>query len=143
MQQIQTCDRRKCNDRRAERAVSNWRRIRNQGKSRRSERRKSQPYQDSAGHRHWRTEARGTFKEGAKRECNEQQLEAAVFGDTGDAVLEDLEVALVLGELVKKNDIQNNPADRQQSEAGAIHGRPARHPGRHAINKDRNDQCRG
>ena len=55
-------------------------------------RRKADPDQDRAGHRYGCAETGGSFKKRTEGERDQEELQAAIFRDVGDAVLQDLEV---------------------------------------------------
>lgn len=55
-----------------------------------------------------------------KCKSDQQQLQATVFGDAGDGILQYFETAILLGELMQKYDVQHNPADRQQAREPSV-----------------------
>ena len=57
--------------------------------------------------------------------------------------LQHVERALLVGELVEEDDVEDDPADRQQAEAGAVDGGHARHACRHAEGEDGDDERGG
>ena len=65
-------------------------------------------------------------KKAPKAEGDQQQLQAPVRGDVRDAVLQHLERAVLLGQPVQEDDVEHDPADRQQAEGGAVAARPGR-----------------
>ena len=65
-------------------------------------------------------EAGGAFKEGAEGEGDEEELQAAVVGDVGEAFLEGDELAGLDREVVEKDDGENDPADGEEAVAGAV-----------------------
>jgi len=83
-------------------------------------------------------EARCAFKERAKAERHQQQLQAAVFGDARDGALQDLERPVQGGEPVQEDDVEDDPADREQAGNDAKARRLARHGSRHAKHERRN-----
>ena len=50
--------------------------------------------------------------------------------------LQDVELALLVGQLVEEDDVEDDPSDRHQAEAGAVDGGHAGHAGRHAEGED-------
>ena len=71
----------RADDGRAERPEGHGRRVGDQRQAGGRERREAEPDQDRAGHGDRGAEAAGALEEGAEREGDEQQLEAAVGGD--------------------------------------------------------------
>ncbi|MPM20589.1 hypothetical protein SDC9_67020 [bioreactor metagenome] len=124
----------------AQRAEGHGRGVGDQRKARRRQRREAQTDQDRRRHRHRRAKARSAFKESAKAEGDQQQLDAAVFGNARERILQHLEATVLLGELMQKDDVQHNPADRQQAREATEQRRPPRHVGRHAVGKNRHHQ---
>jgi hypothetical protein len=92
--------------------------------------------QDRAGDRDRRAEAGGALEERAEAKGDQEQLQATVIGDAADAVLEHLEQAEFLRELVEEDDVEDDPTDRQKPEGGAEERRFAGHFGRHAEYED-------
>src|SRR5579871_1382406 len=135
IQQRQPRHGRKCKDRGAERPIRDRRGVRYQGQPRGGERREAESNQDRAGHGHRRPETSGSFEKRTEAERDQEQLKAPVFGDSRDAVLQDLEQAQTFGEPVEENDVEDDPADRQEAERGAKQGSFACHGGRHAENE--------
>ena len=118
-------------DRRAERAVGNRRGVGDQRKAGGRERREAEPDQDRAGDGDRRAEARCAFEEGAEGKRDQQKLQAAIRGDAADRGLQRLERALLDRQPVQKDDVENDPADREEAGDRAEHGR-ARARGRPA-----------
>ena len=77
------------------------------------ERGEPEPYEDGRGHGHRRPEAGRALEEGPEGEGDQQQLQPAIFGDPGDRVLQDPEAAVLLGQLVEEDDVEDDPADRR------------------------------
>ncbi len=128
---------RQSGDRCAERAVSDRRGIGDERKARGRERREAEPDQDRAGHRHRRAEAGRALEERAERECDQQQLQAAVIGDAADGCLQRLEGAFRHREPVEKDDVEDDPADREEAGHRAEHGCAQRHARGHGEDEDR------
>jgi hypothetical protein len=76
----------------------------------------------------------------APKEGNQQQLDAAVFGDAGKRILQHLEAAVLLGQLMQEDDVQHNPANGQQAGEAAEQGGTPRHFAGHVVDKDCNQQ---
>ena len=68
-------------------------------------------------------EARSAFKERAEGKGDEEQLEAAVVGDVGEAFLQCDEGAGFDGEVVEEDDGEDDPADGEEAVSSAIGGR--------------------
>ena len=64
-------------------------------------------------------------KNAPEGEGDEQELKAAVAGDPGQAGLEDGEMAFLRGQGVEEDDVQDDPADREEPVGGAENGRGA------------------
>ena len=82
------------------------------------------------------------LEERAEREGNEQQLDPPVIREVADRSLQALEVALIVGQIVEENDVEDDPADRQQPEGRAIGRGHARHMRRHAEAEDSDGERR-
>ena len=63
-------------------------------------------------------------------------MQSSVVGDAGERVLQDLEAAILLGQLLQEDDVEHDPADGHQAGQPAVQCRRARHFSRHAIGKD-------
>ena len=98
---------------RADRSESHRRGIRDQAKTRRRKRRKTDSDQNCPGDGDRCTESCCSLKKSAESKGDQQKLQPAIFRDGGDAVLQDLEVTFLQGQLVKKDHVQDNPTDRQ------------------------------
>ena len=141
VQQIEARDCGKRDDRRAERAVGNRCSVGDQRQAGRGERRETEPNENCRGDGHRSAEARGAFKERAEAERDQQQLQAAIRRDVGDRVPKYLERTALFGQPVQEDDVENDPADRQESEQRAIDGSHPCHFRRHPVGEDRDDQC--
>ena len=102
----------------------------------RGERGESQADEDRGCNRDWRAEAGRAFEERAEREGDEQELETPVAGDAGQAVLHDLEVALLAGQVVEEDDVEDDPADGEEAVGRAQPRRPRGHARGHAEGED-------
>jgi hypothetical protein len=80
------------------------------------------------------------LEERPEREGDEQQLQSPVRRDAGNRVAQDIELPRPLGEPVKEDHVQDNPADRQQPEGGTVGRRRAGHGCGHSEADDRHDQ---
>ena len=128
-------------DWRAQRAKSDRCCVGDQAQARCGERRKAQADQDRRRHGDWRAKTSCPFKECTEGKGYQQQLQAPVFGDAGNRVLQDLEAAVLLGQLMQEDDVQHNPADRQQARQAAKECCIASDASGHAVSKNRNRQC--
>ena len=113
----------------------------NQRQARGRQRRKTQSDQNCCSHSHRRTETGCAFKECAEGKRDQQQLQAAVFGDTGDRVLQNFEAAVLFSQLVQENDVEHNPTNGQQTGETAEYGCIRCHTDRHAVSENGNSQC--
>ena len=68
------------------------------------------------------SEARCSFEEGAERERDQEKLEAAVWGDADETVLQLRESAGADGELIQEENREDDPADGEESVADAETG---------------------
>jgi len=84
---------------------------------------KTKTDQDCASYRDRCTEARCALEESTERECNQQQLKAAIFGDATDGGLQRLKHPLLDRQPVKKDDVEYDPADREEAGDSAQHRR--------------------
>ena len=82
-------------------------------------------------------------KERAQREGDQQQLQAAVGRDAGQALLERDEVAGLAGEIVKIDDGKNDPADGKEAVACAIRGGSEGETHRHVEDDDGGEKSGG
>src|SRR5439155_18647600 len=96
--------------------------------------------QDRRGDRDRRPETRCAFKERAKAKRHEQQLQAAIGCDAGDAFLQHVEETGLVGEDVHEDHVEHDPANREQSEQRSIERRLSSHFGWHAEREDRDRQ---
>ena len=129
-------------DRRAERAVRDRRRVGDQREPRRGERREAEADQDRRRHGDRRAEPGRSLEERAVGERDQEQLQAPVLRDVGDRVFLDLAGAALVGKLVQEDDVEDDPADRQQTGEAAEHRRLACHLDRHSVGKDGHHQRR-
>ncbi len=83
---------------------------------------------------------RRALEERAETERHDQQLQAAILGDVRDALAQHVEQAALVRQLVEKDDVDDDPADRQQAIGRAVRGTGHRHRRRHAERADRDDQ---
>src|SRR4029079_5804530 len=80
-------------------------------------------HQDGSSHRHWCPETRCAFKESSKRKCNQDNLNTRIRRECSQAVPQYIEETFLHRELVKKDQVQNNPANGKQSISRAINRR--------------------
>ena len=80
----------------------------------------SQAHQHGRGNGHGGAEPGGAFNEGPEGKGNEQGLEAAVIGDAGQGVLDDLEVAAFHRHVVHPNGRHDDPDDGEDAEGHPI-----------------------
>ena len=81
-------------------------------------------------------------KNAPKLKAMKQQLQATIVGDVTDAALENFELALLVGELVEKDHVENDPADRPQAVAGTVDRCHQSHADRHAEDEDGDQEGR-
>ena len=103
------------------------------------ERREAETDQNRAGDGDRRTEAGGAFKERAERKRDQQQLQAPVLGDAADGALQQFEPAGRNRDAVEKDDVQHDPADREEAGDDAEQRGADRHVGRHREDEDRDE----
>ena len=130
-------------DRRAEGAIGDRRRVRDQGQAGGGERREAETDQDGGRHRDRRPEPRGAFEKCAEREGNQQQLQAPVGRDAADRPLQDRESAGRDGQPVHEDDVEHNPADREKPDQRAEESGTQRQPPRHREQQHRDEDRRG
>ncbi len=140
LMQVEAGDGGERDDRRAEGAECDWGGVGDQRQARRCQRREAEPDQHRRRDRDGRAEPGRAFEKGAQAKRDEQELEAAVVADGADGPLKDGEFALLARELIQENDVENDPADGQQSEGRAVSGSQTRHVRRHSVGKDRNQE---
>ena len=128
-------------DRRTQRAVGHRRSVGDQRQARSLQRTEAQPDEQRGGHGHGSAESGRALKERAKAESDEQQLQAPVLGDAGQALLQHLEAAALHRELVHEDDVQHDPADGEEAVSRAQHGGCTRHARRHVETEDGNQQA--
>jgi hypothetical protein len=123
-------------DRRAEGAEGDRGRIGDEREAGGRERREAEPDQDRAGDRNRSAEAGRALEKGAEGEGDKQQLQAAVVGDAADRDLQRLERALLDCQPIEKDDVEDDPADREEAGHHAEHRRAQRQSGRHGEDND-------
>ena len=70
-------------------------------------------------------------KNAPKAECDEQQLQPLIARDGGDAAAQNREQAALVRQLIEKDDVEHDPADREEAVGHAETGRGERHRRRH------------
>ena len=131
-QQIESGHRGEHHDRRTQRAIRHRRGIGDQREARGGERLEAQAHHDRRGDGDRRAETGGAFEERAEAERHQQQLQPAIVRDPGDALLQHVEEPGVGRQLIHEDDIEHDPADRQQPEQRAQQRRLAGHLRGHA-----------
>mgnify|MGYP000362506239 CR=1 FL=1 len=146
IKEIEAGERGEGDQRRAERPERNRGGVADQREFRGFERTETEPDHERAGDRDRRAEAGGALDEGAERKRDQQRLNAPVARDTGDLFLKDGELAGFNGELVDEDRVEDQPADGQQAEGGAIAGGREGERGGHTVGEDRGrereEECR-
>ena len=138
----ETSDLGESDDRGAQCAEGYWRCVCDQRQAGSLQRSESEPDQQSRSHRHGRAEAGRALKECSKAEGDEEQLQATILRDAGQAVLQDVELSGFNRELVHKNNVQHDPADREEAVTGAVNRRRSGKTGWHMKDKDGGEQGR-
>ena len=123
-------------DRCAEGAIGDRRGIGNQRQAGGGERREAEADQDRGGHRDGCPKARGALEERAERECDQQQLQAAVGRDAADRPLQDRKGAGRDGQPVHEDDVEDDPADREEARDRAENGGADRQAPGHREQQD-------
>ena len=109
-------------NRRADGAVRDRRRVGDQRQAGGIERREAEAHQECGGDRHRRAEAGSAFDEGAERERDEQRLNAPIGGQARDRTLDDLELSGLDGQVIEEDRVEDDPADGEQTVGRAVHG---------------------
>ena len=100
----------------------------------------AEPHQHGGGNGHRRAEARRPFDEATEGISDEQRLQAAVIGEPGQRVLDDLEFAGLHGHVVHPHRRDHDPDDGEQPEGGAVERGTDRQGNRHIPHRHRDDQ---
>ncbi len=79
------------------------------------ERGESQPDEQGGADGHRRAKTRRSLDERAKGKRHQQRLNAAIARQPTDRGLDDFKLAGVNGQVIKKDRVQNDPADRQEA----------------------------
>ncbi len=87
-------------------------------------------------------ETGGPFEESTEAEGNQQQLQTSIVSDARQGILQHFERTVLGGQPVQEDDVEHDPADRQQTVGGAVECGRACHVRRHAKGEDRNQQGR-
>ena len=111
-----------------------------QGEPRGLERPEAQADENGAAYGHRGAEARCALKKRPKREGDQEQLQAAIVGDVGEAFLEGDEMSRLHGEVVEEDNGQNNPADGEDTVSRAVCSGGERQPDRHVKDSHGNRQ---
>ena len=100
-----------------------------------------QAHQHGRGDGHRGAEPGGAFDEGPEGKGDEQGLEAAVIGDAGQGVLDDLEVAALHRHVVDPDGGDHDPDDGEDAEGRPIQRRGNGVAHRHAPDDDGQQYC--
>ena len=102
--------------------------------------------QDRGADRHRRAEPGDALEQGAKAECDQESLEAAVLSEAGERAFDDVEVPAGDSQVVEHDRVEHDPADRPEPKGHAFGGGSDRDTGRHAPrdhSQQRGDRERG
>src|SRR5262249_20673486 len=100
------------------------------------ERTETEPDEQCGGDGDGSAESGGSFKERSEAERDEDELKPAIPRYVHKALLKNLEESSVAGELVHEDDIENDPADGEETVAGAEDGSLCCHASGHAEHPD-------
>ena len=75
---------------------------------------------ESASDRNRGAKPRRSFDKSAEAECNQENLQATVGGNSSDRFLHDFELTGFNGDVVKKNCCQHDPGNLQQAKGDTI-----------------------
>ena len=114
---VEAGDLRERDDRRAEGAEGDRRRVGDQCQARRLERRKARAHQQRGRDRHRGPESRGALQERAERERDQQGLQPVVGREPRHRPLHDVERPGLDAQPMEKHRRHDDPADRKQPEA--------------------------
>ena len=103
------------------------------------ERREAKPDQNRAGDRDRGAEAGRPLEKGAERKCDQQQLQPAIGGDAADGALQQLELPGLDRDAVEENDVEHDPADREEADHHAEQRCPDRHADGHGVDNNGDD----
>ena len=117
--------RRQRQDRRADRAERDRRRVGDERQAGGVERREAQADQQRRADGDRRAESGRAFDERAERERDEQRLDPAIAREPADRRLDDLELAGLDGQVVEEDRVEDDPADRQEPVGRAVERRGA------------------
>ena len=99
---------------------------------------------ERAGDSYWGAETGAAFDESAEAEGDEEELEAAVWGDGGDGLLHDFKLAGFDGDVVEKDGGDDDPNDFEEAVGGAVEEAACGHLGGHVEDEDgAEDGCGG
>src|SRR5262249_35554231 len=96
--------------------------------------------QNSGCDRDWRAKPSSALEKSPECESNQNQLQPPVLGDSDQTTLQNFESSGCAGELIQEDDVENDPANRQESVTRPVSGGHEGHLGRHAKYSDRNQQ---
>ncbi len=115
----------------SERAVGDWRCVGDQRQARCLQRFETQADENGRGDGDGCAKSGCAFEECAEGKSDEEELQAAVLSYAGHALLQHLEAAGGAGHAVKKDDVENDPADGKQAVTCAVDSGDAGHFERH------------
>ena len=101
------------------------------------ERRETEPDHHGAGDRDGSAASARAFEQCAEGEGDQQHLQAAVFGDIADRLLDDGELAGIYGDVIDEDRGHYDPGDAKPAEDQAIGDRTGDHDGGHAEDGQR------
>ena len=136
---IETGHRSETLNRGTERAVGNRGGIGDQRQAGRGERREAEADQNRPGHGNRRAEAGSAFEKCPERKRDQQQLQAPVLGHTADGALQQVETPGCDREAVEEDDVQDDPADREEPGHHPEQTGANRHAGRHGEDEYRDE----
>ncbi len=139
-QQVDAGDAVQRNDGNAHGSEGDGRSVGEQGQPGSLKRSKAEADEDRRADGDWRSETRSPLKERAQGESDEEQLQAAVGGDAGQALLQRDEAAGLAGEVIEEDDGKNDPANGEDAVTGSIGRGGEGQSHRHVEDDDRGEQ---
>jgi hypothetical protein len=136
---IEAGDLGKALDRRAQRAIGNRCGVRDQRQAGGCQRREAEPDQNRACDRNRRAETGCALEKCAEGERDQEQLQATVVGDPADGALQQFEATGLDRNAVEENDIEDDPADREEADHHAEQRCPDRHARGHVVDGNGDD----
>ncbi len=133
-------DRRERQDRRADRAKGHRGGVGDKRKPRRIERREAKTDEQRRADGDRRAETGGPFDKRAERKRDEQRLHPPVARQSSDRRLDDVELAGIDRQVIEKDGVEDDPADRQETIRRAVDGGGGRGRKRHAVHERGNGE---